>query len=268
MPAPDPAALLDRHHYAAAVEAWRQSFPDPHAPAATWALAGIEERWGDSLLFSCQPGAAPHYHAALRALVPPGTQFSSQNENDRRMEAYSRVSNKLYAIDGTGQPRPRHDAQPHPDFRLPIARPDLQTRREAVQQARANRRREDTPLGRLFHDAGHHMHYELGRLWSDAGRALAAINAGAARRAYEWSLEYFQLYHRAWTAHLPASRWDSDGGAEMEEVHHCMDTLGPTTGPVPQWVEELLEGEIPQPAETPAAEPLATLLRTIQARQS
>jgi hypothetical protein len=55
---------------------------------------------------------------------------------------------------------------------------------------------------------------------------------------------YYECYNREWTAHLPASRWDTDGGPDMMEVQELIDSLpsdGPAT-PLPAWIEHLLDG--------------------------
>ena len=58
-------------------------------------------------------------------------------------------------------------------------------------------------------------------------------------------MDYFNLYNRAWTTHLPASRWDSDGGEEIMEVQRMMASLAGRApgGPLPPWVEALLAGD-------------------------
>ena len=71
----------------------------------TWELAETEELLGDSLFFNGESGAAVHYQAAQRALMPLGVVFSSREENDRRMEAFQRIVTKLYGIGGDGKAR-------------------------------------------------------------------------------------------------------------------------------------------------------------------
>jgi hypothetical protein len=212
---------------------------------ASWELAALEECRGDALFFAGEAGAAPHYRAACAALAPPGRR-DSREENDRRMEAHRRVTEKLYAIDPYGKARPGQDGQPHPDFRAPEPRPSIAERREAaLALCRANAIQQ-TEFAALFRDAGHWQFYELGRKWREAGEALSTRRAAGARRAFEWSLYYFERYNREWTAHLPASRWDTDGGQDMMEVQALSDSLveGGAEAVLPEWVECLLGGEI------------------------
>jgi hypothetical protein len=234
-------------------------------PGASWELAEIEERWGDALFFAGEPGAAAHFRAAQTALVPPGAQFSSGDESERRMEVYGRITNKLYAIDPYGKPRPGHDGRPHPRSSpaAPAPQPEEPSRSErlaAVRESQAARATEQTELAKLFQDADHWRDCELGDEWRQAGQALAGYPDGA-RRAYAWSLHFLERYNRSWTAHLPASRWDPDGGEEMLEVHalaQALETNAPEAR-LPIWVEAMLEGDwqralssfgdIPPPAE-------------------
>lgn len=255
MPSPDWGTPLEQGDFAAALESWAQAFAaDPASMEATWLLAEIEERWGDSFFFATRSGAAGHYHATLRALVPQGVQLTSAEENNRRMLAHGRVVNKLYAIDGSGRPRTGHDAQPHPNSRPvppPVVmeevppKPSIAERCETVRQARSQRERSQTPLGQLFRDSGHWRFHDLGRLWAQAGTALAPNWPAEANRAYSWSLHFFGLYNREWSANLPASRWDSDGCQEMAEVQGLIDALGPALvrEPCPAWILALLEGD-------------------------
>jgi hypothetical protein len=58
-------------------------------------------------------------------------------------------------------------------------------------------------------------------------------------------MHYFELYRKAWTEHLPSSRWDSDGGGEMMEVQNLTNSLAasPSEPPLPVWVQALLAGD-------------------------
>ena len=279
MPTNDRAARLDEGEYSGALGAWRVAFGGREdSLGASWELAAIEERWGDSLFFCGESDSAAHYHAAQRALVPLGRVFSSKAESDRRMKAYARVTNKLYAIGPDGKPRPGNDGQPHPRFTPIVPRQETATpppetsaeeRRDAVLSVRETRTRQQTELGQLD-DGGNHWRYgDLGALWLDAAKALALHHPADARRACQWSLHYFDLYHKAWSAHLPASRWDSDGSAEMIEVQDLENSLaaGTAESSPPDWVPLLLEGAWQHALaafgdEEPASEfkPLAVLL--------
>ena len=223
--------------WAGAHAAWKQQFAGREdAPDASWELARIEECQGDSFFFAGEAGAAPHYHAACAALAPPAAHWASREENDRRMEAHARVTAKLYAIDPYGKARPSQDGRPHPDFRLT---------------------EQHTAWAALFRDSGHWQSYSLGGDWREAGQALAASYPEAARRAFSWSLYYYECYNRDWTAHLPASRWDTDGGQDMMEVQELIDSLpGDDPGaPPPSWIEHLLDGDWRAALDTLGADP-------------
>jgi hypothetical protein len=218
---------LPHSDWAGARAAWKEQFAGREdAPDASWELARIEECQGDSLFFAGEAGATPYYHAARAALAPPAAQWASREESDRRMEAYARVTAKLYAIDPYGKARPSHEGRPHPDFRF------------------ADWAIEQTDWAALFRDSGHWQFYNLGGEWREAGQALAASYPEAARRAFSWSLYYYECYNRDWTAHLPASRWDTDGGQDMAEVQELIDSLPADERgtPAPSWVEHLLDG--------------------------
>jgi hypothetical protein len=249
--------------------AWQQEFAGREdSPYATWTLARIEECWADSLFFSGESGAAPHFQTACAALLPPGRQWTSREEYDRRMEAHQRITAKLYAIDPYGKARASHDGVPHPDFRPEPPKPTSVERREAVVQLRRANTIQQTEWAALFRDAGHWQFYELAMKWREAGEALAAAHPDGARRAFAWSLYYFERYNRDWTAHLPASRWDSDGNCEMAEVQELSDALADADGAaLPGWVESLLAGEwlaahstIGVDAPSVELQPLAALL--------
>jgi hypothetical protein len=215
------------------------------ADEASWELAALEECRGDALFFADEAGAASHYRAACAALLPPGRMWDSREENDRRMEAHRRVTEKLYAIDPYGKAREGHNGQPHPAFRPPEPKPTIAERRAAAQALRRDNDIRKTEWASLFRDAGHWQFYELAGKWRDAGDALAASHPTAARCAFAWSLFYFEEYNREWTAHLPASRWDSDGGIEMSEVQERCDSLAAADAgdSLPAWIESLLAGD-------------------------
>ena len=280
MASSDDADRLDEAGFSWARAAWSMEFGGREdSLEASWELAGIEERWGDSLFFGGEPGSAAHYRAAQRALVPPGMIFSSSAESERRMEAYGRLTNKLYAIGPDGKPRPGHDGRPHPRFHPVVRRQETAPpeppeespaqRREAVLGARQTRTRQETGLGRLYRDSDPWHHHHLGGLWLEAARALALNHPASAHRACGWGLHYYELYNKAWSAHLPASRWDSDGHAEMVDVQNLEHSLatGRPESPLPDWVPLLFEGDwqgalaaLGADAPAPALKPLAVLL--------
>jgi hypothetical protein len=242
--------LLDAGDPAAARAVWQEKFSiDSDSLEATWELAEIEERWGDALFFSGEDGAAMHYQAAWRALMPLGTVFSSWEEGQRRMEAYGRVSVKLQAIDPYGKARAGNSAQAHPNFHaveLPAnPAPEPVKLEPGPQQSSPAVERQQSDLARVLHSDDHWRHYDLGSRWRETGKELAAIFPESARCAYRWSVDYFELYNRAWNAHMPASRWDSDGGEEIMEVQRMMKALddSPPGPPPPAWIEALVAGD-------------------------
>src|SRR5262245_28787746 len=197
--------------------------------------AVIEEKWGDALFSSGETGCVAHYHAAMLALVPPGTRFESREENDRRMEAYTRISNKLYEVGPDGRAR---------SYKPSV--PEVKTqRREDVLRARQARTRQETELGRLHDSAGHHHHYSFAAMWHDAAKALARVDPSHARTACDWIRHFFELYRKSWIAHLPASRWDSDGTDESSDVQTLKDSITPCDAvELPDWVRYLLAGDV------------------------
>ena len=62
------------------------------------------EQLGDAALSQDLP-AAEHYRAAQLRLMPAGTVWSDREEYQRRMDAFERLQQKLYGLDGTGRPR-------------------------------------------------------------------------------------------------------------------------------------------------------------------
>lgn len=284
----DREARLDEADFPGALAAWRTEFSGREdSLEASWELAEIEERWGDSLFFADDPGSAEHYQAAQRALIPQGVTFSSSEENQRRMDAHGRLTNKLYAIGGDGKARSPHDeAQPHPRFKLvareppkkskaarPVApepeppRPSKAARLEAVLEARKTRIREQSELGSLYGRGDQWAQHRLGELWLKAASALAQNHQQLAQGACEWSYHHFERYNKLWTAHLPASRFDSDGGLEMMDVQGVERLLavGAPESPAPEWAALLVDGDW-QAALTafgppaPEFEPLAAVL--------
>jgi hypothetical protein len=252
--------MVNSSDFPAAIAAWTAKFAGAEGSLdATWELAGIEERWADSLFLGGEPGSAGHYHAALRALVPPGTRFESREENDRRMEAHTRISNKLYDVGPDGRAR---------SYKPPVAAEGKTERRETVHRARRARTKRESELGRVHQFGGHHHDYELGAMWHDAANALAPGYPAQASSACDWSRHYFELYNKAWTAHLPASRWDSDGEQEISEVLALKDSLATSSAKLPPaWVAMLIDGELrraiaafPKHPPPPEFEPLAAIL--------
>ncbi len=254
-----------------ALDTWRTKFAGREDSLdATWELAAIEEQCGDTLFESGEKGSRAHYMAAQRALIPRGTIFSSREENDRRMEAYTRLTNKLYEIGGDGRRRgwqPPSPPEPPPPPPRPVEKAGRAERRATVQNKARKRERRDTELGLQYHAEGHFGIYELARKWFDAAKALAPNYPDAARTACQWSRHCFERYNDEWTAHLPASRWDSDGGQELSEVVEFQNSLGTADAAPPAWAELFLKGEVRRAVRAleeppPEFQPLAALLAT------
>jgi hypothetical protein len=214
----------------------------------TWELAESEELLGDSLFFGGEPGSVVHYRAAQRALLPLGVIFSSRDENDRRMEAFQRVAAKLYAIGADGKATSSHDCKAHPQY-VPTERKAKSPSEPAdeipvLHPFSAPKTRLESELGKLLSTGDWWANYRLGALWLEAAKILAASYPTESRAACEWSLEHFRNYTRDWTAHLPASRWDSDGDSEMAEANSVRNALtGETPLAPPDWVCLLLAGD-------------------------
>lgn len=179
--------------------------------------------------------------------MPPGVVFSSRDENDRRMEAFQRIARKLYAICADGKAGSSHDCKAHPDYvpqRKAESPAEHTNEAPVVLSSSVPKTRLESELGKLLSIGDWWTDYRLGMLWFEAAKILAASYPTESRAACEWSLEHFQKYTRDWTVHLPASRWDSDGHTEMEEVNNVKNTLsGETPLSAPHWVCLLLAGD-------------------------
>ena len=278
--------LADQGDFNGARAAWQEAFAGRETELeALWELAELEERWGDSRFFAGDSGSSPHYHAALRSALPQGALFTSRDENDLRMAAHGRVFQKLQSLDSSGKARADHTCAPHPNggltpervakMRREKAKQDaareraaalklaLASRKEAAMQRRRDAGVSGTEFARLFQGAGHWSHYRLASAWREGGKSLANRYPEAAGIAFEWSLHYFGEYNREWTLGLPASRWDSDGGAEMGEVSEMRSALGTGSEPPPEWVSRLVNGEWTQSLARLELDPPAAELRPL-----
>ena len=226
----------------------------------TWETAEHEELLGDSLFFGGETGAALHYQLAQRALMPPGVMFDSGEESDGRMEAYQRIVTKLYGIGGDGKPRSAHDGQPHPRFVLPPAPPvpevvappppppEVEPTSPPLPEPEpetVSRIWIPTELSRVLTTNDWWANHGLGDKWFEAAKLLAEKYPSESAVACEWSLHYFGKYAESWAAHLPASRWDSDGGLEMEEVSRFKKSLlsGASFTQPATWISSLIAGD-------------------------
>ena len=245
MGATDWRRLAAEGDFAGAREAWREQWTRREDDlAALWELAEIEERWGDWLLSAEEAGSTGHFHAALKALIPTGSIFTQREENDQRMEAFTRTFEKLQSVDSYWKVRDGEAGRPHPNSQPRPERPKpVEERKDAAVEMHETRPTEQPELIRLFLSSGHWGFSSLAFQFREAGKALAARYPDAARLAFGWSIYYFEAYNREWTAHLPASRWESDGGLEMIEVEEMTSALAPDGGESPpDWVEQLLAG--------------------------
>lgn len=108
-------------------------------------------------------------------------------------------------------------------------------------------RLEQTEFAQLYRAKGHWGFYDMAALWREAGKSLATLYPQAAHQAFDWSRYFFEFYNKEWTAYLPASRWNSDGGYEIQEVIEFQNALASAspegTPPLPRWAECLLDGQ-------------------------
>lgn len=275
---------------------------------ATYRLAELHELWGDAEFFGAGKDGPPHYRHAMSLLFPTGLMFDNAEEHDRRMAAYSRMSDKIRSVNGYGYAREQDlpSCEPHPDFRMSAERlaeigaigERLAAEREAeaarpkgilpftwpseeapeyelaepllpapppprpvlpppvdtsfgISLDRQPRAPEPDPPPRsparrdgwaeLAND-DHWRCHSLGSALREAGDLLSEINDELAAEAYDRSLTFFEAYSRAWTANLPASRWDSDGGQEMAQVSARRGALRRVSKTVPPWVRWVFAG--------------------------
>lgn len=274
---------------------------------ATFRLAELHELWGDAEFFGAGKDGPPHYRHAMSLLFPQGLMFDNAEEHDRRMAAYSRMSDKIRSVNGYGYAREQDlpSCRPHPDFRMSAERQAeigaIGERLAAEREAEAARPRGilpftwpeeeepeyvlaepllpdpprprpvlpppvDTSFGisperkpraperdptprRARRDpwaelaTGDHWRcHSLASALAQAGDLLAEIDNELAAAAYGRSLEFFEEYNRAWSANLPASRWDSDGGQEMMDVSARRGALRRVSKTAPPWVRWVFEG--------------------------
>jgi hypothetical protein len=131
---------------------------------------------------------------------------------------------------------------------------------------------DQTEFARRFQSAGHWLHLDLGDHWLNAGIAFTAAYPSAARRAFDWSRFYLEAYNRAWSEHLPASRWDGDAGDQIMKViklQRALPDAPPGEPPLPAWVYQLLAGNWPiediPPHPSPPFDALLPLLEVCRA---
>lgn len=222
---------MSEEEFLAGIEAWQRKYPAGlETLEASWELAAIEESYGDTLFAAADPEARPHFLASQRALMPLGVRFEDRAENDRRMEAFQRLVEKLASIGPDGRPR-NWTPPPPPEPPVPAPVPPALAPQDGFPKLPQG----DDPWAS----------YQLANQWREAAASLAETYPDDARRAYQWSIHFFERYNKLWTAHLPASRWDSDGNQEMADVETAMRSLPPNSAnsAVPEWVDDLLGGQ-------------------------
>lgn len=91
----------------------------------------------------------------------------------------------------------------------------------------------------------HHFEYVwYGERWEAVGDALVAVAPAWAAAAYDRAADQYQAYDEAWRAHLPASRWDADGGAYLEPLARKQAALPVAEAAAPAtWLEALCAGD-------------------------
>src|SRR5215472_8313273 len=123
-------------------------------------------------------------------------------------------------------------------------RKSIEGRWQAIREAQAVRARQATPFGQLFLDRDHWRDHHLGELWRDTAKAIATQYPEQASRACDWSTYFFERYNKEWAANLPSSRFDSDGGAEIEEVHKIQSSLKLKANEnAPDWLVSFMDGD-------------------------
>lgn len=295
-------------NYRAALAALAEEFRGrEESLEATFRLAELHEMWGDAEFFCAGKDGPPHYRHAMSLLFPQGLMFDNAEEHDRRMAAYSRMSDKIRSVNGYGYAREQDlpSCRPHPDFRMstdrqaeiraigerlaaeraaeaarprgilpftwpeeeapeyvlaepllpdpprprPVLPPPVDTSfgislepkpRAPAPDPRPRRARRD-PWAELA-TGDHWRCYGLASALQEAGDLLAEIDNELAAEAYDKSFAFFEDYSRAWSANLPASRWDSDGGQEMMAVSARRGALRRVSKTVPPWVRWVFEG--------------------------
>lgn len=77
------------------------------------------ERFGDAAV-SCQSAAA-YYREAQSLVMPVGVVWSDRESYDRRMEAFERIQQKVYGLDGNGSPHEISTPAPMPEAPTPAS---------------------------------------------------------------------------------------------------------------------------------------------------
>ena len=277
-------ASLDVGDHDAAIAAW-QAFHGgrEHEPEPRRALGDIEERSGDARVVHDGLSAKGHYlraascmREAIEALarVPSGSPEGERESRARAMQqcqdAYTRAFRKYQSISNQGRVDDLVSLQPHPAssaLRAHIAH--LRAERQTANGAQRRRLAalldappDDPSVAAELAEAMRGSAYAracgmgadpmatcaLGDRWLAAAQALAEDWPASARRALAWSGWFFRTYNADWTAHLPASRWDSDGSEGFEAADALREQLvgRGDCGEPPLWAHELLAGRLPR----------------------
>lgn len=107
-------------------------------------------------------------------------------------------------------------------------------------------RRSRDPIAAFTSDDDHWTHMTRGMRWSKLGDALSDHFPTLAIACFDWSVRHLTRYNELWTANLPASRWDSDGGYEMSEAIAKSEALAARTDhePPPAWMSRFVAGDL------------------------
>jgi hypothetical protein len=89
----------------------------PHGEPDDLEEAGQAERLGDAA--EARQAATAHYREAQRLLLPAGVVWTDRESYDRRMEAFERIQQKIYALEGKGDFAP--PAPSPPATEVPVA---------------------------------------------------------------------------------------------------------------------------------------------------
>ena len=89
--------------------------------------------------------------------------------------------------------------------------------------------------------SNHFEYLWFGERWEAVGDALRVAAPGFAALAYDHAQAHYEAYDREWSAHLPASRFDADGGAYLMPLRAKQEAVmaAGTHGPATTWVHAL-----------------------------
>lgn len=285
-------ASLDVGDHDSAITAWQAVYSGREQESeARRARGDIEERSGDAHVVHDGLSAKGHYLRAASSMreameaiarIPMGSREGDRTARARDMQqcqdAYSRGFRKYQSISNQGRVDDLVGLQPHPASSALLAH--IEHLRAERQTARGAQRRrlsalldappDDPSAAAELAEAMRGSAYAracgmgadpmatwaLGDRWMTAAQALANDWPASARRALAWSAWFFRTYNADWNAHLPASRWDSDGSEGYESADALRAELAgkPDCGEPPLWAHDLLAGRLPRRKLPPAGD--------------